>query len=141
LLQNINIHINIWKAFCIQFFKQRCICKIKKKLIPIRCGMLVIMLLKHRTFKILITLLYSFFCMIPQRLNFMCRHFRTPCQLHLQRWCLEDGTKSSTTSAPKIKMPGNYPKERKQHSEHSKSLKLNYTVHSWNRVKNLLFPL
>jgi len=35
----------------------------------------------------------------------------------------EDGTECSETLAHKIQMPGNHPKERLQHSEHSKSLK------------------
>jgi len=30
-------------------------------------------------------LLYAFFCVIPQRLNFVCRHFGTLCLFHLHR--------------------------------------------------------
>jgi len=35
----------------------------------------------------------------------------------------EDGTECSETSAHKIQMPGNHPKERIQHSEYGKSMK------------------
>ena len=35
----------------------------------------------------------------------------------------EDETEGSKTSAYKIQMPGNYPEESIQHSEHGKSLK------------------
>jgi hypothetical protein len=35
----------------------------------------------------------------------------------------EDGTECSKASAHNIQMPGNHPKERIQHSKHSKSLK------------------
>jgi len=39
-------------------------------------------------------LLYSFFWVIPRRLNFMCRRFGTLCHFHLHRWCeQEDGTR------------------------------------------------
>jgi hypothetical protein len=35
-------------------------------------------------------LLYSFFWVIPRRLNFMCRHFGKFCLFHLHRWCKQD---------------------------------------------------
>ena len=38
-------------------------------------------------------LLYAFFCVIPQRLNFVCRHFGTLCLFHLHR---RVGTKNSS---------------------------------------------
>ena len=39
-------------------------------------------------------LLYSFFWVIPRRLNFICRRFGTLCQFHLHRWCeQDDGTR------------------------------------------------
>jgi len=47
--------------------------------------------------------LYAFFLVIPRRLNFIGR--------------------CSETSAYKIQMPGNYPEESIQHSEHGESLK------------------
>ena len=43
----------------------------------------------------------------------------------------EDGTdRLSETSACKIQTPGNYPEERKQHSEHGESLKSRTTEFS-----------
>ena len=53
-------------------------------------------------------MLHAFFWVIPQRLNFICRRFGTEC---------------SERSAHKIQMPGNYPEESTQHSEHGESLK------------------
>jgi hypothetical protein len=47
----------------------------------------------------------------------------------------EDGFDSSETSAHKIQMPGNRPKERIQHSEHGESLKSK--LHSFNIPSNL----
>ena len=41
--------------------------------------------------------------------------------LHLPAY--EDGTEYSETSAYKIQMPGNYPEENIQHTEHGESLK------------------
>ena len=35
-------------------------------------------------------LLYSFFWVIPRRLNFICRRFGTLCQFHLHRWCEQE---------------------------------------------------
>ena len=77
--------------------------------------------------------LYAFFCVIPWHLNFICRHFGTLCMFHLHRQvgvknsshlpAYEDGTVCSEMLAYKIQMPGNYPEESKQHSEHGKSLK------------------
>jgi len=84
----------------------------------------------------LMTTLYAFFWVIPRRLNFMCRHFRTHCLFHLHRRigipsylsAYEDGTECSETSAHKIQMPVNYPEESIQHSEHGKSLKSRMTT-------------
>jgi hypothetical protein len=56
-------------------------------------------------------ILYSFFWVIPWHLNFMCRCFRTLCQFHLHRMEL---TECSETSAHKMQMLGNHPKERMQ---------------------------
>jgi hypothetical protein len=42
--------------------------------------------------------------------------------LHAYPPACEDGTECSETSAYKIQMPGNYPEESIQHSEHGKSL-------------------
>jgi len=53
-------------------------------------------------------LLYVFFWVIPQHLNFICRCFGTEC---------------SETSAHKIQTPGNYPEENVRRTEHGKSLK------------------
>ena len=44
--------------------------------------------------------------------------------LHRQVDAYEGGTECSETSAYKIQMPGNYPKESIQHTEHGESLKL-----------------
>jgi len=33
---------------------------------------------------------YDFFWVIPQLLNFMCRHFGTLCPSHLHRWCRQE---------------------------------------------------
>ena len=51
---------------------------------------------------------------IPWRLNFICRHFRTHCLFHLHRQisAYEDGTDGVfRMSAYKIQMLGNYPEE------------------------------
>jgi len=83
-------------------------------------------------------MLYSFFWMIPRPLNFMCRRFGSLCQFHLHRRRLPMNMKlkgCSETSAHKIQTPGNHPKERIQHSEHSESLKpystfaIKFTIH------------
>jgi len=37
-------------------------------------------------YKIRYVLLYSFFLVIPRRLNFICRRFRTLCLFHLVSW-------------------------------------------------------
>jgi hypothetical protein len=57
-------------------------------------------------------MLYSFFCVIPRRLNFMCRCFETPCMF--TRRLKACGTDCSETSGQKIKKPDNNPKERIQ---------------------------
>ena len=66
-------------------------------------------------------LLYVFFWVIPWRLNFICRRFRTLYIINL--FAYEDGTQCSETSAYQIQMPGNYPEENIQHTEHGDSLK------------------
>jgi len=43
--------------------------------------------------------------------------------LHRQVPAYENGKECSETSAYKIQMPGNYPEENEQHTEHSESLK------------------
>ena len=60
-------------------------------------------------------MLYSFFWVISQRPNFICRRFRTLCLFHLHRWsttAYEDGTECSETLEYKIQTPGNHPKEK-----------------------------
>jgi len=61
-----------------------------------------------------LSLLYSFFWVNPRRLNFMCRRL-----FHL---CMEQ-TECFEMMARKIQMSGIHPQERKQHSEHGRSLK------------------
>ena len=71
-------------------------------------------------------LLYCFFWVIPQRLNFVSRRSATPCQFHLHRWCQHSTclhlpmkmelTGCSEMSAHKIQTAENNPKERIQHS-------------------------
>ena len=72
-------------------------------------------------------MLYVFFWIIPQLMNFICRRFGTLCMFHLHRQvdvlAYEDGTESSETSAYKIHTPGNYPEENIQHTEQGKILK------------------
>jgi hypothetical protein len=68
-------------------------------------------------------LLYAFFWVIPQRLNFICRHFRTHCLFHLHRHVKMEQTVCSEMVAHKIQTQGNYPEESIQHSERSKSVK------------------
>jgi hypothetical protein len=71
-------------------------------------------------------MLYSFFWVIPQRLNFICRRFWTLFYLH--KPCKQEDylltppmnmgqTECSETSAYKIQKPGNHPKERIQETE------------------------
>jgi len=77
-------------------------------------------------------MLYPFFWVIPRRLNFICRRFRTLCLFHLHRQvgstrtCLPmkvEQIECSETSAYKIQTPGNHPKESIQRSGHGESLK------------------
>ena len=70
-----------------------------------------------------------FFCVIPRRLNFICRHFGTFCVFHLhgqigmkKEFFLHtyppmkmEQTKCSETSAYKIQTPRNYPEEGIHH--------------------------
>ena len=64
-------------------------------------------------------MLYAFFWVITQHLDFICRRFGTLCQFHLHRQVdlniylpmKMELTECSETSAYKIQMPGNYPKE------------------------------
>ena len=59
---------------------------------------------------------YFFFWVIPRCLNFMCRCFETLCSafMGLVHTIYKDGTECSETSAYKIEMSGNHPKERIQ---------------------------
>jgi hypothetical protein len=69
-------------------------------------------------------MLYAFFCVIPRRLNFICRRFGTLCLFHLHRRPMKmEQTHSSETLAYKIQTPGNYLEESIQHSEQGESLK------------------
>jgi len=68
-------------------------------------------------------MLYYFFCVIPRRLNFMCRRFGTLCLFHLHRCCKQEEpsikmeqTECSETSENKIQTLGSQPKERLQFS-------------------------
>jgi len=57
-------------------------------------------------------MLYAFFWVIPQRLNFICRRFGTHWLSHLHRWPMKMGQREcSETSAYEIQTPGNYPEE------------------------------
>jgi len=82
-------------------------------------------------------LLYSFFWVIPQRLNFICRHFGTLSLFHHHRRCksMKMG-QCSKTSEYKIQTPRNHPKERIQHSEHGKSLKSSSFILYMNLFRN-----
>jgi hypothetical protein len=94
-----------------------------------------------------ITMLHAFFWVIPRRLNFICRRFRTLCLFHLHRrigveWHLsayEDGTEYSETSAYKIQAAGNYPEENIQHAEHGESLKSR--IHNDDNRSAVISPL
>jgi hypothetical protein len=87
---------------------------------------IIIIIMKYyswfQTFAVL-WMLYSFFWVIPRRLNFMCRRFGTLCSIFIGRGneknllvhtTYEDGTECSKTSAHNIQTPGNHPKERIQ---------------------------
>jgi hypothetical protein len=65
-------------------------------------------------------LLFAFFWVIPQSLNFICRRFEH-CSIFIG--LCSGNRQCSETSAYKIQMPGNYPEESIQHSEHGESLK------------------
>ena len=78
------------------------------------------------------SLSYSFFWVIPQRLNFVCRHLGTLCSIFIVGVSRKnlltlpmkmEQTECSETSAYKIQTLGNHPKERIKHSEHGESLK------------------
>jgi hypothetical protein len=81
-------------------------------------------------------MMYAFFWVIPQRLNFVFRRFGTLCSIFIGRWLCEerirfftqqpaykDGTECSATSAHKIQMTRNNPEESKQNLEHGESFK------------------
>ena len=76
-------------------------------------------------------MLYSFFWVIPNCVNFMCRRFETLCLFHLHRWCkltqayttYEEGTDSVPKRRHVIPTRENHPKEIIQHSEQGESLK------------------
>jgi len=55
---------------------------------------------------------------VPKR-----RHISYPSSFYSHLPAYEDGTECSETSAYKFQMPGNYPKESIQHTEHGESLK------------------
>jgi hypothetical protein len=67
-------------------------------------------------------MLCAFFWVIPRRLNFICRCFRTLCLFHLHRRVgtgsyppmKMEQTECSETSAYKIQTPRNYPEESTQ---------------------------
>jgi len=87
-------------------------------------------------------MLYVFFWVIPQRLNFICQSFRTLCLFHLRRRVgvefytyppmKMEQTECSETSAYKIQTPGNYPEENIQHTEHGENLKSRIYLYSWS---------
>ena len=69
-------------------------------------------------------LLFVFFWVIPRRLIYICRRFGTLYLFHLRRLPLKmEQIECSETSAYINQMPGNHPKENKQHSEHGESLR------------------
>jgi hypothetical protein len=69
------------------------------------------------------SLVVFFLWVIPQHMNFICRHFRTLCLFLLPAYtAYEDGTECSETSANTIQTARNHPKEKIQHSEHGESL-------------------
>jgi len=74
-------------------------------------------------------MLYAFFQVIPQHLNFICQHFGTLCLFHLHRRVgtyapmKMEQTECSETLAYKIQTPKNYPEESIQHSEHGENSK------------------
>ena len=72
--------------------------------------------------------LHAFFWVNPRRLKFICRRFGPLCLLHLHTYppMKMEQTEWSETSVYKIQMPGNYPDESLQHSEHGESLKLRF---------------
>jgi hypothetical protein len=55
-------------------------------------------------------MLYAFFRVVPQRLNFICRRFGTE-SFHTYQPMKMEQTECSETSAYKIQPPGNYPEE------------------------------
>jgi hypothetical protein len=75
-------------------------------------------------------MLYSFFWVIPESLNFICRRFGTLCSIFIggvskknrkippTYTTYEDGKECSEPSEYKIQKPVNRPKETIQHSEH-----------------------
>jgi hypothetical protein len=71
---------------------------------------------------LLFWMLYAFFWVIPRRLNFIYRRFRTLRLFHLHRRigvelsAYEDGTECSKTSAYKIETSGIHPEESIQQS-------------------------
>jgi hypothetical protein len=68
-------------------------------------------------------MVYAFFWVIPQCLNFICRRFGTLCLFHLHRPMKMEQTEHSKMLAYKIRTLGNHPKGRLQHSECGESLK------------------
>ena len=56
-------------------------------------------------------MLYSFYWLIPRRLNFICRRFETLCSIFIGWPKKMEQTECSETSAHKIQTPRNNPKE------------------------------
>jgi hypothetical protein len=76
-------------------------------------------------------LLHAFFWVILRCPNFICQLFRTLCSIFISLW--RWNRQCSETSAYKIRMPGSYPEESIQHSEHSKSLKSRISSQCWHK--------
>ena len=80
-----------------------------------------------RQLKVIRALFYTFFWVIPRRMNFMCRRFGALCSIFTGGMntplVKTQQTDRSETSARKIHTPGNRPNERIQHSHQVESLK------------------
>jgi hypothetical protein len=89
-------------------------------------------------------MLYSYYWVIPRRLNFTCRRFGIIRLFHLHRWTgwfvlLTPPMKKeecSETSAHKIQTPGNHP--RKNTTEKNTSRKLLTKIDTHSMPKNLI---
>ena len=77
-------------------------------------------------------MLYSFFWVIPQHLNFMCRRFRTLCLIHLLRRCLYCLWRHSVLKRRHVKFKHQGITPKKEYNRNSPLI-----METYSRMKNV----